>query len=80
MLNALCKETEKFKVLMKITIFFIISLLQLDIEKILFFFGIDEEYTVSVRIESLRNTESGEWLSKNFKVPRQAGFKDMQTS
>lgn len=34
MLNALCKEAEKFKVL-KIRIFFIISLLQLDMEKIL---------------------------------------------
>ncbi len=35
MLNALCKEAEKFKVLMKIRIFFIISSLQLDMEKIL---------------------------------------------
>lgn len=35
MLNALCKEAEKFKVLMKIRIFFIISLMQLDMEKIL---------------------------------------------
>ena len=35
MLNAFCKEAEKFKGLIKIRIFFIISLLQLDMEKIL---------------------------------------------